>query len=57
MELFIKPWDNKVVAKLYKEFCGIEKFRFDKDLFDFIEKNPDSAANVIRGWLYQSDNN
>jgi len=28
-----------------------------KKVNDFIEKNPDSAANVIRGWLYQSDNN
>jgi len=24
---------------------------------DYIDKNPDSAANVIRGWLYQSDSN
>ena len=23
---------------------------------DFIEKNPDAAVNVIRGWLYQGDN-
>ncbi len=24
---------------------------------DFIDKNPDAAVNVIRSWLYQSDNN
>ncbi len=39
MELYADPWNNKVLAKFYKEFCNIEKFTFDKTLFDFIEKN------------------
>ncbi len=28
-----------------------------KKVNDFIDKNPDAAVNVVRGWLYQSDNN
>ena len=28
-----------------------------KKVNDFIDKNPDVAVNIIRGWLYQSDNN
>ena len=39
MELFAKPWDNKVVARFYKEICAIGKFKFDKEMSEFIEKN------------------
>ncbi len=28
-----------------------------KKVNDIVEKNPDAAVNVIRSWLYQSDNN
>lgn len=28
-----------------------------KKVNDFIDKNPDAAVNVVRGWLYQNDNN
>ena len=27
-----------------------------KKVNDYIDKNPDAAVNVIRGWLYQNDN-
>lgn len=28
-----------------------------KKINDIVEKNPDAAVNIIRGWLYQNDNN
>ncbi len=28
-----------------------------KKVSDIVEKNPDAAVNVIRGWLYSNDNN
>lgn len=39
MELFAKPWDNKVVARFYKEICDIGKFKFDTEMSEFIEKH------------------
>ncbi|MCR4880863.1 MAG: ATP-dependent helicase [bacterium] len=40
MELFIQPWNNKIAAKFYKEICDIGKFKYDEELYNFIEKNP-----------------
>ena len=28
-----------------------------KHINDIVEKNPDAAVNIIRGWLYQNDSN
>ena len=28
-----------------------------KRINEIVEKNPDAAVNIIRGWLYQNDNN
>lgn len=39
IELFTNPWNNKTLAKFYKEYCNIDKLKFDKDLFNFIESN------------------
>ncbi|MCQ2958343.1 MAG: ATP-dependent helicase, partial [Candidatus Gastranaerophilales bacterium] len=39
VELFMKPWNNKILAKFYKEFCNIDKYKFDENLFEYIEKN------------------
>lgn len=39
IELFLTPWDNKIAAQLYKEFCNIEKFKFDENLYQYIHKN------------------
>ena len=41
MELYVSPWNNKNVAKFYKEFCEIGKYKFDEELYFFIEKNPE----------------
>ena len=28
-----------------------------KRINDIVEKNPDAAVNIVRGWLYQNENN
>ncbi len=45
MELFLRPWDNKIVAKFYKEFCSIDYYKFDKNFHDFIEKSENIFLN------------
>jgi len=45
VELFANPWDNKILAKFYKEYCNIDKLKFDRDLYNFIEKNPAIILN------------
>ncbi|MDD3593602.1 MAG: ATP-dependent helicase [Candidatus Gastranaerophilales bacterium] len=37
-EVYLNPYDNKAIAKLYKLFCEIEKFRFNEEIFNLIEK-------------------
>jgi len=43
IELFIEPWNNKLVAKFYKEFCNIEKPEFAQEIYDYIEQNADTV--------------
>ena len=45
IELFAKPWDNKLSANLYKEFCNIEKFSFKEEIYNFLEKNPNPVMH------------
>ena len=51
--------DNEEVEELINmnKIDGRVKVSSLKKINDLVEKNPDAAVNIIRGWLYQSDNN
>ena len=49
--------DNQTEMVNLDKIDGRVKASSVKRINEIVEKNPDAAVNIIRGWLYQNDNN
>ena len=51
--------DNDISGEMINlnKIDGRVKASSVKKINDIVEKNPDAAVNIVRGWLYQNENN